>query len=193
MHGLTQTPPGQSVEPESNSGSILASAVTSNAQITTTTSNNQARTRRTDMIDLGEKEMTRSQAENFAFHLYLIRKERGISQTELGKMAGLDQSTIALYENDGYEHQTEEIMKRIAKALRTSYEDMIRTPADSLSPLKRVRSERTNLLAMINNLYKEMDKSDPSEQLKLISTIMKKINLLRAIALREREIMKEDL
>lgn len=137
--------------------------------------------------------MDRTQVENFTFHLFLIRKERGLSQAELAKLAGINQSTVALYENQTYTHQTEEIMRKIAKALKVSYADMIRTPSDSLLPLKRVKNERSAIVKSIVELYEQVDKASLKDQLKLIAEILKKINTLRSITFREIDIIKEEL
>ena len=57
-------------------------------------------------------------------NIKFIRKQKGITSIELAEQIGVDQSTIARYENGGIKYIQPEMLTKIARALKCKVQDL---------------------------------------------------------------------
>jgi len=70
-----------------------------------------------------------------ARRIALLRKEKGLTQTELGEQLGLSQKQLTSYET-GKVHLTDEMIVRFALALNTSADELLGLKAIQAKPQK---------------------------------------------------------
>jgi len=93
--------------------------------------------------------------DNFGGRLEELRKARGLTQIDLGKMVGVSNRVIAYYEEDGAQPPGPMLVD-LAKALRVSVDQLL-----GIKPFKESVSPRT---ARLLNRLRRIEELSPADQ-----------------------------
>lgn len=93
---------------------------------------------------------------SFGTMLVTFRKERGLTQHQLAKLAGISQRMIAYYESQEEVNPPMDVIAAIAKALNIKFDDLLGNPDSSehQSELAQIDSRTLGKLKMILSLPK---------------------------------------
>lgn len=103
------------------------------------------------------------------------RKEKGLTQRQLGERCGIDEANIRKYEL-GNANPKLETLHRIANALNISYLKLVESEIIE-SSMENVEEERKSILREFVRLNKEQEENNIPELKKQISNVLEKLNI----------------
>jgi len=106
-------------------------------------------------------------AVEIAYQIYILRKKKGLTQTQLAKSIGVSQSNIARIENADYNHYTIKTLDKVAKGLNADLNIFINLPEKTINLINTVNSFSTtqnfNLAGIEGKFFASGDKTLPSK------------------------------